>query len=522
MKKLFKYLLVVLIVPVAFMFMGCNDVGKSIVSIDKTDSVGIVDTYTITYNDGSTSSFVVTNGKDGQEIYQDITLDDLYEAVKARKGLGDEYTMADFVYEYLNLSVDSGEVASSTALRSAVSIFAEHEIQIVDYNNITHYTGGFAGVQENYGVKKSITHSAGAGVIYSLDKQQGDAYIITNYHVCYSADSIASDGISSNIVCYIYGAESISYKDLSNLTEYNKNCRDYKDCFKYDAEGLPIIDYGYGAIVASYVGGSREYDIAVLKVSGSEVLKQSDAKQVDIEDSNTVGVGATAIAVGNPNAYGLSVSSGIVSMDSEYISLKIGNSTVTLREFRIDTPVNSGNSGGGLFDNKGRLIGIVNAKTSSTEIENTNYAIPTNVAIGVAKNIIDNCDGISRTISVLDTAMTINVEGSKAVYDKDTGLYITQAEIVVESLIAEGVANNMGLKKGDILNSITIVRGEENEALYGTVSEIDTQITREYILEDFLLNVRVGDVIQIKYTRGGVAGVATSTILTAEDFVEVA
>lgn len=521
MKKFFKYLLVLLIIPVAFTFVGCGEAGKGVVSIDKTDSVGIVDTYTITYTDGSTSNFVITNGKDGQEIYHDITIEDLYEAVKERKGLDDDYTIVDFIYEYLDASFDASEISSSKALRSAVSVFTEHKISIVDYNNITGYTGNsFIGAQANYGVKTSISYSMGAGVIYSLDKQNGDAYIITNYHVCFGSDTLEEDGIGSNFICYIYGAETISYTDLSNLSKYNENCKDNKDYFEYDAEGLPIIDYGYGAISASYVGGSVEYDIAVLKVEDSEVLKQSDAQAVEVVNSNTVTAGATAIAVGNPNAYGLAVTSGVLSMDSEYISLKIGNTTVTLREFRIDTPVNSGNSGGGLFDNRGRLIGIVNAKTSSTEVENTNYAIPSNIAIGVAKNIIDACDGVNRKFSIVDVGVELATISSKAVYNKETALYVIQENVGIVSVVAEGVLAEMGLKKGDVLQSISIIRSLENQTKYGEAGD-GLDITRDYMFGDFLLNARVGDVIQIKYTRAGVEGTATSVALTQDNFVSV-
>lgn len=521
MKKFFKYLLVVLIIPVAFMFVGCGEASKSIVSIDKTSSVGVADTYTITYSDGTTSDFVIVNGKDGDEIYQNVTVNQLYQEIKAQNNLGDDYTIADFVREYLSVDFTASEVASSTALRSAVSVFAEHKVQIVDYNNITGYTGGFGGIQTNYGVKTSISWGAGAGVIYSLDKASGDAYIVTNYHVCFGTDTLATDGIGTKFTCFIYGAETISYEDLYYLSYYNEDCKTYAKYFEFDAEGLPIIDYGYGAITASYVGGSVDYDIAVLRIENSEVLRQSDACSANVINSNTAGAGATAIAVGNPDACGLSVTSGVVSVDSEYINVKIGDNTSSLREFRIDTPVNSGNSGGGLFDNKGRLIGIVNAKTSSSTTENMSYAIPSNIAIGMAKSIIDNCDGVTRTTTKAQIGVTVKMVGSKAVYDDQTGLYSIKANIEIADLIADGVADEMGLKKGDILKSIKIIRGTENAGIYGEIDAEAVEITRLFTIIDYMLGARVGDVIQIEYTRGEVTGTATSTALTADNFVAV-
>ena len=64
---------------------------------------------------------------------------------------------------------------------------------------------------------------------------------------------------------------------------------------------------------------------------------------------------------------------------------------VSFRVMRVDAPVNSGNSGGGLFDGQGKLIGIVNAKIVDEGVENIGYAIPSNVAVSIANNIIDYC-----------------------------------------------------------------------------------------------------------------------------------
>ena len=70
-----------------------------------------------------------------------------------------------------------------------------------------------------------------------------------------------------------------------------------------------------------------------------------------------------------------------------------GSATVSFRVMCTDTAVNSGNSGGGLYDNEGNLIGIVNAKIVDDGVENIGYAIPSNVAVSIAENIIDYCHG---------------------------------------------------------------------------------------------------------------------------------
>ena len=124
------------------------------------------------------------------------------------------------------------------------------------------------------------------------------------------------------------------------------------------------------------------YDVAVLRIDKSDIVKTAAEKgtlcAVSFGDSDNVAVGQTAIAIGNPEAEGISVSSGIISVTSEDITMTAvdESSTVTMRVIRTDTAINSGNSGGGLFDTQGKLIGIVNAKMKTEKAENIAYAIP--------------------------------------------------------------------------------------------------------------------------------------------------
>ncbi len=184
---------------------------------------------------------------------------------------------------------------------------------------------------------------SGAGVVLQVDKTKGDAYIITNYHVVYYGNSIVSQ-----IYVYIYGQE------------YNE--------FK---------------IPATYVGGSSSYDIAVLKISGSDIIKNSNVVPAKV-DIGQMYAGETVVAVGNPDGGGISATKGIVSVDSEQINLTLADNTAgTMTVMRIDAAVNGGNSGGGLYDKNGNLVGIVNAKIQDEEIENMAFAIPSVVAYGI-------------------------------------------------------------------------------------------------------------------------------------------
>ena len=350
-----------------------------------------------------------------------------------------------------SVTVDSGassvSLASAKGLRSAVSIVCKFQANILQ--------GGW---RPGFGSTTTKSYSSsGSGVIYQLNKAEGDAFIITNHHVVYDASSNTENGISNDISVYLYGSAS----------EAN-------------------------AIKATYVGGSLYYDIAVLRVENSELLKNSDACAVGVTDSDTIAVGDTALAIGNAKGYGISVSSGIVSVDSEYITMTASDerTEVSFRVMRVDAAINSGNSGGGLFDAGGNLIGIVNAKIVADGVENIGYAIPSNVAVAIADNIIDYCYGTdTERVQRAMLGITVNASDSKAVYNAETGRMTIEETVSVDEVskgsLAEGV-----LEEGDIFLSMTL-NGEKSD------------ITRQYQVIDLMLDVRVGDVVKLDILRHG-------------------
>ena len=166
------------------------------------------------YQDGTEQNLGVVVGKDGSD------------GVNGEDGalVIDGYESVIDGYE----SVISA--ASAKGLRSAVSIVCNFKATVQQ--------GGW---RPGYGSTTTKEYSsAGSGVIYQLDKNEGDAFIITNYHVVYDASSNRENGISDDISVYLYGS----------ATEER-------------------------AIKATYVGGSIYYDIAVLRVEDSELLKDT-------------------------------------------------------------------------------------------------------------------------------------------------------------------------------------------------------------------------------------------------------
>ena len=355
-------------------------------------------------------------------------------------------------------TVHDVSAAANKGLRSAVSVYA------------TFTVNGYWG-------STTTGTSAGSGVIYRFNEETGSAFIITNYHVVYNSASVTKDGISDEIAIFLYGMESSEY-----------------------------------AIPATYVGGSMNYDIAVLYVAENPIMqtaaKNRSVAAVTIADSDQVQVGTTAIAIGNPESSGISVTTGIVSVDSEYIGMtgSDGKSTVSFRVIRIDTAVNSGNSGGGLFNGNGDLIGIVNAKVTASDVENIGYAIPSNIARAIADNIVDYCFGKEcKTVMRGILGISIGVSGLTTSYDPETGILRKYERVVVAEVVSGGLGSEI-LVVGDIVKAIS-------------VGEKTVEVTRQHHLIDLMLEVRVGDTVTITVERDGeemtVQTVITEACLTA-------
>ena len=261
-------------------------------------------------------------------------------------------------------------------------------------------------------MRQFVTEGAGSGVLIT-----SDGYIVTNNHV-------------------IEGARKITVH-LSSGVEYD----------------------------AVLIGRDVETDLAVIKI---EAKNLPSAKW---GDSNSLSVGELAVAIGNPlGKLGGTVTEGIISALSR--NIEIDGQMMTL--LQTSAAVNPGNSGGGLFDCYGELIGIVNAKSSGADIEGIGFAIPANLAKGVAEDLIRHgyvpgrIDFGAALIDVLDpmTAMMYRVS--------TTGVYVSQAE------------PDSALKAGDRIISIN---GHE----IGSSADISALLDAS----------EVGDVLKITVSRNG-------------------
>ena len=367
-----------------------------------------------------------------QEIEENVTVN-----------AGDNYNIE------INSSHDGNIIAASRALLSSVSVDCTFNVTKV-------VSGGFMGGGTTS--KTTQKYASGSGVIYKLDKNAGSAYVITNYHVVHLTGSDTENDISDQIKIYLYGQE---YKDY--------------------------------AINAKYIGGSMNYDIAVLKIDGSDVLRESNATAAAFADSNSVSVLDTAIAIGNPTSGGISATVGAVNIESEEITMTAldGNGNIELRVMRTDAAVNGGNSGGGLFNGKGELIGIVNAKMSSDGVENIGYAIPSNVAKYVADNVIyyDTLDAKNDSVYRILLGVSVSIGRAYTEYDTETGKVRRLEEVQISS-VTSGSAADGKLAEGDVINSVTI-------------DGVKYDIVRTYNLVDVMLTARQDSTVVFNVTRNG-------------------
>lgn len=437
-----------------------------------------MDVYTITYSDGSTSELTVTNGrngtdgKDGSDA-QDVTAEDVYNTY--RKIYGEELTFKEFCEKYLTVDNDN-TAALNNCLLSCAKVYTVFHEKVYDDN------GKYLGILES-------SHS-GSSVIYKTDEEY--TYFLTNYHVIYSKDAETKYGytnLTEKTWVYMYGSEYTPVRE---------------DSKPYDIVISPADNY---AIACDYIGGSIEYDVAVLRAKTGDVKKVNPQfKPVTVAGDFTVG--EHTYAVGNPDGAGISVTEGIVSVDSDDITLAIDGKKRTYRSIRTDTALTHGSSGGGLFNMKGELIGLNNA--GDEDISSMNFAIPASVLTAVADGVMyyNAADSKVNYTKITRLGVTVTYKNSRYVYDPATG----GGDIYEDTTVLETTAGSLsalaGLREGDVITSLTL-NGKT------------TAITREFKLTDVLLRARAGDTLKIGYKRGGTEATSPELTVRAQDTVKV-
>lgn len=312
----------------------------------------------------------------------------------------------------------------------------------------------------------------GSGVLYSYTDT--GAFVVTNAHV-------------SNI----------------NSTEY----------FEYFELEL----YGQDAtkrIPATFVGSSKTYDLAVLYVADNTPLKNAGSKAVTLAEKPAC-AGTNVIAIGNTESYGIAVSKGTVSVESEEwdISLFSDEPTFSYRLLRHDAYISNGSSGGGLFDYSGNLVGITNGGVKNKDL--INFAIPASTVKNVVNNIIENCYGTTIK-KIQKCVLGISASTTDITTTMDDGVPVVTETLTLTEITETGAvarANSASLSNkfevGDKLHSI-VIDGTEHI------------ISRSFILNEVLLQPKANDTITLKFIKNGESEVSSIDITFAlEDIVSV-
>ena len=305
-------------------------------------------------------------------------------------------------------------VKTDGAVMSASSIYDLACQQVVGVTTEVTYTNFFG--------MNSSSAVSGTGFIVS-----DDGYILTNYHVIELA---AQNNKDVNVILY-------------DGTRYT----------------------------ASIVGYEKYNDIAVLKIDAAGL------NAVSFGDSSSISVGDEVYAVGNPlGELDFSMSTGHVSaLDRAITSDESG---IAINMFQIDAAVNSGNSGGPVYNTSGEVIGIVTAKYADTGVEGLGFAIPVNDAVSIASDLITKGYVTGKAYMGVTIDQRYNSLYSQY-YNMPLGAYVYSVE-------AGSCAERAGLQPKDIITALG-----------------DYEVTGYTDLTSALHNFSAGDTAEISVYRGG-------------------
>ena len=224
---------------------------------------------------------------------------------------------------------------------------------------------------------------------------------------------------------------------------------------------VTVATYDQETYDATVIGYDESSDIAVLKIEAENL------KPVTLGDSGKLRVGDTVYAIGNPlGELTFSLTRGIVSALSRNISTESGSSMGLIQ---TDCAINSGNSGGALFNTRGEVIGITNAKYSSSgmgseaEIDNIGFAIPINSVKRIVTSIIENGYVLKPYIGITVSPLseeTANITGIKA-------------GAVVQDVTEDAPADKAGLKSHDVIVKVGDTDINDSNDLVQVISKSD-------------------------------------------------
>ncbi|MBR2645574.1 MAG: trypsin-like peptidase domain-containing protein [Clostridia bacterium] len=222
---------------------------------------------------------------------------------------------------------------------------------------------------------------------------------------------------------------------------------------------------------ASIVGTDTRNDIAIIKIDAQNLTPAA------LGDSEMLTVGEDVIAIGNPlGELRGTATSGIISAVRRTVAVE-GNE---MELVQTDAAISPGNSGGGLFNASGKLIGIVNAKVSDSDAEGLGFAIPVN-------NVLKEINDLLSYGYVTGRAY-LGVYTQNVTLRSDYGYFFSSGTpcVQIADVVKDSAADQAGLKTGDLILAVD-----------------DHEITSNSDLTDAIARYNAGDTATFTIQRDG-------------------
>ena len=209
-----------------------------------------------------------------------------------------------------------------------------------------------------------------------------------------------------------------------------------------DGASTITVTIGDTDYTATLVGEDTTSDIAVIKIDADGLTPAT------VGNSDSLKVGQSVMAVGNPlGELGGTVTGGMISALNRSVTIQGSSSVNTMSLIQMDASVSPGNSGGGLFNMNGELVGIVNAKSSSSDAEGLGFAIPINDAIKVAQELLENGYVTGRPYLGITYLAVTDAQTASQLGVNAYGVYVVE-------VVKGGPAEKAGLQAGDRIVSV--------------------------------------------------------------------
>ena len=202
---------------------------------------------------------------------------------------------------------------------------------------------------------------------------------------------------------------------------------------------VSVMLYDGTTYTASIVGTEPDNDIAVLKIEAEGL------SAAVLADSSDLLVGDKVYAVGNPlGELEFSMTTGYVSAKDRVIATGQGTDAISM--FQFDAAVNSGNSGGPVYNELGQVVGVVTAKYADTGVEGIGFAVPISDAASIANDLITK--GYVTGKAYLGVTVNTKYNSMYAQY------YGWPMGAYVDSVSPGSCAEVAGIEAGDIITSL--------------------------------------------------------------------